>query len=1017
MVLVASAVACAGGEYEEAKMSAGDRARNLAVSHEVEALIQRKEGEVAVKRRQGIVLLETYLREHGPTPETPEVVFQLAELKWEEAKSQFLQQMSAFNTAVENCAKEKQARCKTPPQPTLELVSSQALYKRLLTEYPSFRKTDAVLYLYGFSLRSEGKLDQALVQFKRILNEHAQSRFRPDAWMAVAESRFYDDSDYKGALAGYDEVLKYPDSPLYDLALFKTAWCYWKLGDSDRAARRFKEVLDLGSGVNTKSLARAHQLTEGGRKRLEELKGEALDYLVQVFTEDERKGPKDAFDFLSSIGGAGYSRKVIAKLAETFFTQARYDRAIESERFLMKLDPNDEGNPDRHKRVVEALREMDQNKDAVKELRKLAETYGPGSEWAKAQQNPQAVEHAHKVAATMLREVAKALHADAQRNEQQQKGHIDQERYARAAEAYSFYLQKFPADADALEVHYLLGDIYFFKLKKYDESGDQYLAVGKSKPVGKLHREALLQSIASYEKLRRDHSGGGKKELLPSDKRMGEAIDLYATLFPQDPEIAGVLFKNGQLFYDYGEYDEAVKRFGLIVEKYPKNQVAGAAGDKILESLNKAHDYENVESWARRLLKVPAFQAKDDQARLQKLVIDAGMKAGEQKAESDPMAAADIYQRVANEFPTSPRATAALVNAATLYVKAGKPEEAVKLDAVLVDKYPSSTEAPQAAWAAGKLYEQAALWDQAARFYQTLADRYPKDKNAADALFNAGLLKEHLGDTQAAIAAYSQYAQRYKTRDDVKQVAFRVGVVYAEAGQHEAAGRAFGDYALKYPGNAQTIEAFSRQGAELIASGQDKRAQGPLKEAVALYRRGADRAAAPAAAHARYLEGEVIFREFERVKLASDPKKLKRTLDEKSKLMEQAKQAYVDVVTFNDPEWATAALYRIGEAYERFAKALRDAPVPKELNADEQQVYRDELEKVVVVVEEKAIDAYKNGYQKALQLAVYNEFTQKLRGALGRMSDQEFPAENEARARPAAAEPRMNLPFVSAVQR
>ena len=1016
-------LAHAGGEYEEARLTAGDKARNLAVSHEVEALIEQKEAQVAVKRREGIRLLETYLREHGPTPETAEVMFQLAELKWEESKSQFLSQMAAFNAAVEKCnaPKNKEANkpgCHVPPQPGLDLTSSQGLYQRLLKEYPNFRKTDAVLYLYGFSLRSEGKVDQALVQFKRILNEHPQSRFRPDAWMAVAEARFYDDSDYKGALAGYDEVLKYPDSPLYDLALFKTAWCYWKLGDSDRAARRFKEVLDLGSGVNSKSLARAHQLTESGRKRLEELKGEALEYLVQVFTEDERKGPKDAFDFLASIGGAMYSRKVIAKLADTFYSQARYDRAIESERFLIKLDPNDEANPDREKRVVEALREMDKNKEAVAELRRLAETYGPGSDWAKAQQNPQTVEHAHKLAADMLREVAKGLHADAQHNEQQQHGHIDVDRYARAADAYSYYLAHFPSDADAVEVHYLLGDIYFFKLKKYEEAGDQYLAVGKAKPVGKLHREALLQAIASYEKLRKDHSAqGGKKELLPTDKRMGEAIDLYATLFPQDPEIANVLYKNGQLFYDYGEYDEAVKRFGLIVEKYPKKEVAAAAGDKILESLNKAHDYENVESWARRLLKVPAFQSAADQQRLSKLVIDAGMKAGEQKAESDPAGAAGIYVSLANEFPTSTRATAALTNAATLYVKAGKPEEAVKLDAVLVDKYPQASETPAAAWSAGKLYEQAALWDQAAKFYQTLADRYPKDTHAADALFNAGLLREHLGETQTAIAAYSQYAQRYKQRDDVRQVAFRVGVVYAEAGQHEAAARAFGDYALKYPGTAQTIEAFSRQGAELIAAGQDKKASGPLKEAVALYKRGADKSAAPAAAHARYLEGEVIFRDFERLKLATDPKKLKRTLDEKSKLLDQAKQVYVDVVTFGDPEWATAALYRIGDAYERFSKALRDAPVPKELNAEEQQVYRDELEKVVVVVEEKAIDAYKGGYQKALQLGVYNEFTQKLRAALGRMSDQEFPAENEARARPAAAEPRANLPFVSAVQR
>ena len=1007
----------AGGEYEEARLEAGNKARNLAVSHEVEALIQQKEAEVAVKRREGIRLLETYLREHGPTPETAEVMFQLAELKWEEAKSQFLTQMTAFNAAVEKCNAEKKPGCHTPPQPTLDLISSQGLYARLLREYPNFRKTDAVLYLYGFSLRSEGKVDQALVQFKRILNEHPTSRFRPDAWMAVAEARFYEDSDYKGALAGYDEVLKFPDSPLYDLALFKTAWCYWKLGDSDRAARRFKEVLDLGSGVTAKSQARAHQLTEAGRKRLEELKGEALEYLVQVFTEDERKGPKDAFDFLASIGGAMYSRKVIAKLADTFYSQARYERAIESERFLMKLDPNDEGNPDRQKRVVEALREMDENKEAVKELRKLAETYAKDSDWGKAQQNPAAVEHAHKLAADMLREVAKGLHADAQHNEQQQKGHIDVDRYARAADAYAYYLTHFGNDNDATEIHYLLADIYFFKLRKYEDAGDNYLAVGKSKPVGKLHREALLQAIASYEKLRKDHSQGGKKELLPTDKRMGEAIDLYATLFPTDPEIANILYKNGQLFYDYGEYDEAVKRFGLIVEKYPKKEVAAAAGDKILESLNKAHDYENVESWARRLLKVPAFQSAADQQRLSKLVIDAGMKAGEQKAESDPSGAAEIYVSLANEFPTTPRATAALTNAATLYVKAGKPEEAVKLDAILVDKYPQASETPAAAWSAGKLYEQAALWDQAAKFYQTLADRYPKDTHAADALFNAGLLREHLGETQTAIAAYSQYAQRYKQRDDVRQVAFRVGVVYAEAGQHEAAARAFGDYALKYPGTAQTIEAFSRQGAELIAAGQDKKASGPLKEAVALYKRGADKTAAPAAAHARYLEGEVIFRDFERLKLATDPKKLKRTLDEKSKLLDQAKQVYVDVVTFGDPEWATAALYRIGDAYERFSKALRDAPVPKELNAEEQQVYRDELEKVVVVVEEKAIDAYKGGYQKALQLGVYNEFTQKLRAALGRMSDQEFPAENEARARPAAAEPRANLPFVSAVQR
>ena len=1010
-MLLSAPVAWAGGDYEQAKLDAGAGVRDLAVSHEVESLLKYKEALVAEKRKAAIALIETYLREHPPGQETPEVLFQLAELRWEEAKAQFLTQMAVYTAGAEKCAKAKpEEKCRPPAQPRLDLASSQSLYRKLIGEYPGFRKIDAVRYLYGFSLRSEGNTAEALIQFKAILKDHPKSRFRPDAWMAVAEARFYEDGNYKTALEGYDEVLKYPDSPLYDLALFKTAWCYWKLGDSDKAARRFKEVLDLGSGK-----ARVDQLTKEGRKRLDELKGEALDYLVMVFTEDERKGPKDAFDFLASINGASYSRKVLAKLADTFFTQARYDRAIESERFLIELDPADESCPDRQKRIVDALREMDENKNAVKELRKLADLYGPGSEWAKKQQDPKVIEHARQLAATELKQVAKTLHADAQRNEQYQK-RIDIDRYTRAAEAYAYYLSKFGSDADAAEVHYLLGDIYFFKLKKNEDAGDAYLDVGKSKPVGKLHREALLNAISAYEKVRKEKNAG--KALLPSDKKMGEAIDLYATLFPKDPEIANILLKNGELFYEHGEYDEAVKRFGRIVEAYPTSPVAAAAGDKILESLNKAKDFENVESWARRLLKVPAFQAKADQERLSKLVVDAGMKAGEQKSEKDPVGAATIYLRVASEFPQSGRATTALMNAATMYVRGGKPEEAVKVYGTVVDKYPNAAEASTAAWSAGKLYESAALWDQASRYYQLLADRWPKDTHAADALYNAGLLREHLGDTKSAILAYSEYSKRYKAREDAKEVAFRVGVVLSESGQHEAAAKAFADFAHEHPAGPQAIDALSRAGAELIASGQYKRAAEPLDKAVSTYKKTTgEKGPAGPAAHARYLQGEVFFKDFEKVQLAADPRKLKRTLDEKSLLLEKAKAAYVDTVTFNDPEWATAALFRIGDAYERFAKALRDTPTPASLSEEEKQVYRDELEKVVVVVEEKAIDAYKGGYQKALSLSVYNEFTQKLRSALGRLDDQEFPAEPEARARPASAEPRSEIEFVGSVVR
>src|SRR4051812_33261188 len=63
----------AGGDYEEARLHAGAGARDLQISRDIEGLLRKKEAEVAVRRRQGIELLQVYLRDHAATPETAEV--------------------------------------------------------------------------------------------------------------------------------------------------------------------------------------------------------------------------------------------------------------------------------------------------------------------------------------------------------------------------------------------------------------------------------------------------------------------------------------------------------------------------------------------------------------------------------------------------------------------------------------------------------------------------------------------------------------------------------------------------------------------------------------------------------------------------------------------------------------------------------------------------------------------------------------------------------------------------------
>jgi cellulose synthase operon protein C len=985
--------------------------------------LEEKEGQVTEARREAIRLIEAYLRENPKgsagyrAREQAESLYKLAELYWEESKEVYLEKMGKYQAAVSACHADRSECPKVPHRPpTVDLTRAQATYRQLIDDYPKFRKIDTVIYLYAFSLRDQQKIGESIKYFQIILDKYPRSRYIADAWMAIAEYRFYEQQDYKTSLEAYEKVLKHPKSTLYDLALFKTAWCYWKLGDTTKSAQRFKDVLDLAKKKAGRS--------EEQQKRAEELQGEALDYLVELFTEDDTKTARDAFEFLAQIGGKQYSRKVLKQLADTVFDQTRYERAVEAYRLLIELDPNAADAPDYAGKIVEGYQLLGDIKTAVAEMRKMANDYGARSAWATANHDrPKTVEHARTMAEGLIRTLAKTMHAEAQANEKASKV-VDKERYAHAAEAYQFYLANFPDAPDAAELRYLRADILYFKLAKYEDAGREYLAVGKTQPVGKYHKDALLQAMGAFEKVRKpipsNGSGAGKREITDSDRLFGEAADLYATLFPNDKEIVTVIYKNGQFFFDYGDYDEAVKRFGLIVERYPDDPNAGAAGDRILQALNKAKDYENIESWARRLKKTKAFAPKDEQARLDKLIVGSVMKSGEKYAASgDYDKAAAFFLRVPNEYPNDGNAPKALNNAAVVYEKEKKQDEAVAAYKQLADKYPSAGEAPDALFTAARIEENIAYYDKAAGLYEQLATKYPQNAHAADALRSAGVLRQSLGQHDRAIKHYGEYAKRYKDRPDAKDVAFQAAVVREDQKDWRGAAASFAAFSKAYVGDSKTVEALAREADAHLKSGNDPAAKETAAKALAAYKqhgKGSDEGSYYAA-EARYIQGELAYLEYEKIKIAGKPKQLAKVLEEKAKRLEEAKQIYLDVVTYKSPEWATASLLRIGQGYEAYAKAMRNAPVPKDLKEDEKQMYRDELEKVIVVIEDKAIDAYKSGYARALQIGVYNKHTQAIRQALGRLAENEYPKEAEVRLSTRPGEPRVTLDRIEEVRR
>ena len=968
------------------------------LSKELKDLLASTEKRRDDKRLEAIGLLRGFLASKPVGDTKAEGIFKLAELLWEESRRLYLIKMDDFSRVLEKCT-QKKGDCDQPKEPRIDLKEAATLYLQLHDEHPDFRRMDLVTYLIGFAAKEDNREDDAMQRFQEVIQRFPKSPLYGDSWMMIGE-HYFAASDWVKAKDAYTHVGE--EAATSDLATFKVAWCEWKLGDTTQAAKDFKRVLD-------KAVAAEKSGTEAQRRRSASLREEALEYLVVVFTEDRTISPKEVFDFLVSIDGEQYSRDVMVKVAESYGVQAEWERSNEAYRFLIKMDPESIKAAEYQRAIIGNWNSALDVDRAQEEIKVLLDNFGPGTEWAKAQKNRDALARSLATTEDITRTTAMSLHAEAQRREKSDKKK-DLALYTRAAAAYEQYLQAFGSgkaqSERAIELRYYRADILYFQLGKLEEAGDEYLAVGKSAPVGKWHKDALKQAMDAYEKARPKDTGGRTK-LYPVDKKFGEAIDLFATLFPADKAIVGVLFRNGQLFYDYAEYDEAIKRFGVIVTKYPDDPNAGPAGDRILSALNKAQDYENIEDWARKLKKAKSFAAKDQQERLDRLIVDSIQKSGDKYAEGGKYEqAATFYLRVPKETSDTKVAAQALMNAGVMYEKAKQPEKAADIYLDIAEKYGDKNKelGEKAAFTAGQVYERVIYYDRAAKAYELVWTKFRDQPKAADALFNAGLLRQALGQNKEAIEHYTEYAK--KPHKDSADVAFNIGVVYENAGDDGHAYVAYAGYLQTYRSTGKhVVEAYTRAGRTSFRLGQMKRAKDDFVAAQKTWKAmsasgsaAKDKdAAATWAAEARYYEGELVFREFEKVTLDVKPAQLEKALKLKSKLLGEAEKTYASVVDYKDLKWATAALYRVGQVYDGFAESLVNASTPKGLPPDQAQAYRDQLDAYVVQIQDKAVELFSGGYQKAIQMQVYDEYTAKIREGLGRLAADKFPPERESR--------------------
>ena len=133
-----------------------------------------------------------------------------------------------------------------------------------------------------------------------------------------------------------------------------------------------------------------------------------------------------------------------------------------------------------------------------------------------------------------------------------------------------------------------------------------------------------------------------------------------------------------------------------------------------------------------------------------------------------------------------------------------------------------------------------------------------------------------------------------------------------------------------------------------------------------------------AAAHARFLGVENPFNEFIAIQFNSTRQAdLVHALKIKNARLEKLLEAYARVIAAGSPKWSEAAFARIGEAYRNFNQGLLEAPMPRGLDQEQQELYRSTLESQALPLEDKAVEACRKSIEVAQKSGVYSDWVLK----------------------------------------
>ena len=992
------------------------------IAGQYEQKIVGLEREERQRRLEAIARFEEFLRKY-PSDEfySPDAIFRLAELYFERSSDDYLTQTKTFEQQLAAYERNEISTEPQPPRPNFEKTIS--LYVDLLQRFPKYRHADAARYLLGYSYEEMEQVEPALAEYNVLVANHPGSRFLPEVWTRIGEIYFDEnkpDSLSKAAQA-YSKVIEYRDSPYYDKALYKLAWAHYRMDNYEQAVTGFIGLVDYAD--------EQRKLT--GRTG-SELRNEAIQYVAISLSDDGWGGLERARTVLTPIDQKEYTAEIWKRYGEILFDQTRYPQSIEVMQITLAKYPNNAQNPVVQAKIITAYERMRDFDGATRAREVLVEKYGEDSAWAKANSNDrEALGLARELTERSLESAALFHHRQAQAHKKNNDEKNARESYARAAQNYRIFLERYPDARNSYDFNFFLAECLYYS-DDYLGAANKYSEVRDSNADNRHLNDAALSAVISFEKeieKRETSKQIEKVKPLTAAERKGrpvnpqplpeirldlvKASDRFVTLLPEHERAPAIAYRAAEAFYHYDQLDEARTRFERIVVRYPSNEVARYSANLIIESYLAVEDWDNVEKWSQQLMdataKAQGGSAADQAAQkafaesLKDFKVGARFKKAEQlNAAGDYEQAAETYVLLVDESPDHEFADKALFNAAIAFEKVKRFDSASKVYQRIYDKYPKSELADRSLFRVGVNYEKGFDFAPAVDAYTKLVERYPNSEHRADALYNVAVTLENQQQYGQAAVAFKRYATTFPKREDAGDVFYRSAEVYEKMKAWPEMINTLNDFIRTYGRDKKqtqrVVEAYKKIGDAHQKQGQSKSSIAAYRSCLKEYKsRGLkpqDRAGR-FAGQCAFEIAEDLFREYDAVRLVGTGKVQAAALGKKATMLRTVEATYRDVFQYKRAETTLAALYRIGHSYERFAESMYRAEVPPEFKGDQDLAdeYRLQLEEKAQVLERKAEQAYRKANEEAIKTKVTNDWTQRILEGLNKYAPEEFPVQ------------------------